>query len=370
MTYPKLSIIIPCYNNGTLLAEMIECVRRQTFEDWELVIVDDQSTDNTPSIVRAYEQADERIKLVCRTREPKGSTTCRNIGFDNSRGEYIIHFDADDLISDTCIENRVKFVDENPDVDYASFPAMTFTNSDKLPVFSDKGKKYGAEKNGIDLLKRFLSADYPFSTWNNIYRKTVIADIRWDEEVKIYTDFSYIVPGILSGLKHKFSEQQEVDYYYRTNQPTGSMCSTFVSQEKCNSTIYLFSKTLGLLSVRSDFKKRKKEFLKYIILHFERLILDADVSKIEEYLSFVRKYYSDWHTNSLLLISILAQNLKNRRVRRILVYFIFALRFGYTNYLTIIFTQACIVIKKEILRKLPLCKSASITYVKNCFCKK
>ncbi|MCW0484740.1 glycosyltransferase family 2 protein [Gaoshiqia sediminis] len=339
MFYPKLSIIIPCFNNGSLLAVLIECIRRQTFEDWELIVVDDQSTDATPSIVRGFEQTDKRIKLIVRSQEPKGSATCRNIGFDMATGKYIIHFDADDLISDTCFENRVKFMDNHPTIDYASFPAMAFTDPDKLPSFHDKGRLYGADQDDIDLLKRFLSADYPFSTWNNIYKRTALEDIRWDEKVKIYTDFSYIVPGILKGLKHQFSGQEEIDYYYRVNPPTGSMCSTFVSPEKCSSTIYLFSKTLDSLSKRADYKKRKKQFLQFIVLHFERLVMDGDKTKVQDYLVFCEKYFRGNIATSLDLISKIVIGIQNLKLRKGVLYLLIVLRFGYLKYFKVLLKQ-------------------------------
>ena len=97
MAVPQLSVIIPCYNNGPLLSEMINCILRQTYDDWELIVVDDGSTDDTPAIVGNFAANDSRIRLVQRDREPKGSATCRNIGFDHSRGRYIKHLDADDL---------------------------------------------------------------------------------------------------------------------------------------------------------------------------------------------------------------------------------------------------------------------------------
>ena len=95
----NLSVIIPCYNNGKLLAEMLDCCLRQTYSDWEVIIVDDGSTDDTSSIVSEYVQKDARIQYHTRERSPKGSVVCRNIGFELSSGKYIIHFDADDLIS-------------------------------------------------------------------------------------------------------------------------------------------------------------------------------------------------------------------------------------------------------------------------------
>ena len=96
-----LSAIIPCFNNGYLLSEMIECVISQSYEDWELIIVDDKSMDNTLEIINKYIIKDNRIRLYVRDREPKGSVTCRNIGLMHSTGKYIIHLDADDLISNT-----------------------------------------------------------------------------------------------------------------------------------------------------------------------------------------------------------------------------------------------------------------------------
>src|SRR5699024_11650042 len=109
MHIPRLSIIIPCYNNGILLSEMLGCILHQTYDNWELIIVDDGSTDDTPEMVTAFAATDSRIRLIRRDREPKGATTCRNIGFDHAQGEYLMFFDADDLISDTNFERRVAF---------------------------------------------------------------------------------------------------------------------------------------------------------------------------------------------------------------------------------------------------------------------
>ena len=64
MAVPQLSVIIPCYNNGPLLSEMINCILRQTYDDWELIVVDDGSTDDTPAIVGNFAANDSRIRLV------------------------------------------------------------------------------------------------------------------------------------------------------------------------------------------------------------------------------------------------------------------------------------------------------------------
>ena len=66
MYTPRLSVIIPCYDNGTLLSEMIDCIRRQTYRDWELIVVDDGSRDGTPGVVAAFAAEDDRILLIRR----------------------------------------------------------------------------------------------------------------------------------------------------------------------------------------------------------------------------------------------------------------------------------------------------------------
>ncbi len=218
MYTPRLSVIIPCYDNGTLLSEMIDCIRRQTYRDWELIVVDDGSRDGTPGVVAAFAAEDDRIRLIRREREPKGATTCRNIGFDHARGEYLIFFDADDLIADTCFERRVAFMDANPDADYASFPAKYFTDSAHLPAITDKGKSWGVGDDSMDALTSLLYGDYLFAVWCNIYRRASLAPFRWDEQIKIYQDLDYLLTGLLSGkLTHRFGYQDRLDYYYRIN---------------------------------------------------------------------------------------------------------------------------------------------------------
>ena len=291
-----LSIIIPCYNNGRYLIEMINCFRHQTTTDWELIIVDDGSTDDTPQMVEKAIRDLPNAYFLRRNREPKGSVVCRNIGYDKASGKYVCHLDADDLVSSTFVEHRVAFMENHPDVDYASFPAKRFDNPQKLPKYEEGGYSWGVGDDNDDLLLCFLKGyDYPFSVWNNIYKREAIKELPWDENVRIYTDFSFIVPCILAGLKHKFSGLQEVDYYYRNDSNDKvAMTKNFVSDEKCKSTIYLFTKTLRSFEKLELDPIYKKEFFNFVILHFHRLMMsDATKSKknIDEFVEWVDYYY-------------------------------------------------------------------------------
>lgn len=313
MNNPVLSVIIPCYNNGKYLAEMLDCCLRQTLKEWEIVIVDDGSTDNTCSIIEKYVKKDSRIRLFHREREPKGSVVCRNIGFEKSIGKYIIHFDADDLITDTCFENRVAFMDNHPACDYASFPAKSFTSKDKMPPTDADNAEFGIKKSG-DILNDFLTVNYAFSVWCNIYRREKIANLKWDERVLIYTDFSYIIPTILQGLEHCFSGQAEIDYYYRVAYTKTNMCANFVSDAKAKSSCYLFKKTLDGLMQRADYKERKNQYFQFVLLQTERLVLNCDNTKIEDFLSVITPYYKE-RGDRLRSISLNSTKKKNDVLR-------------------------------------------------------
>jgi len=329
MNNPILSVIIPCYNNGKLLAEMLDCCIRQSFQEWEVIVVDDGSTDDTPSIVEEYAAKDQRIQFYHRDREPKGSLTSRNIGFSHSKGKYIIHFDADDLISDTCFEKRVAFMDVHPECDYATFKGRGFSMKDGQMVFH-KGTPYGVNKVDGDLLMGFLTTHYPFSIWNNIYRREAIADYEWDERVKVYSDFSYAVPVILKGMNHQFADIAEEDYYYRQFYSKNNMCASAVNEDKCASTVYLVSKTLKSLKERDDYEKRKNEFLEFIVLHYKRLILGGNYSDARKYINMLSEFYPEGIVESFDTILDRFSKAKHNKSYELRVYWAFYDHFHYS----------------------------------------
>ena len=92
----KVSIIMPVYNAERYLREAIESVLRQTYTDFELLLINDRSTDNSGAICREYGEKDARIILLENETETHGPGPTRNIGLDHASGEYIYFMDADD----------------------------------------------------------------------------------------------------------------------------------------------------------------------------------------------------------------------------------------------------------------------------------
>lgn len=111
---PRVSILLPAHNEAAEIVEAIGCIRQQTFTDWELLVLDDGSTDATPALVAAQAAVDPRVRLL--RFEHQGLTRTLNAGLRVARGELIARQDADDRSLATRLERQVRFLDAHPEV--------------------------------------------------------------------------------------------------------------------------------------------------------------------------------------------------------------------------------------------------------------
>lgn len=115
---PLVSVVLPTYNRADLLPAAIESILNQTYQNFELIIVDDGSTDNTTELLNAYRQKDKRVKII-RSFENRGISYARNQGNITARGKYIAVMDSDDISLPDRLKKQVAFMEENPDVTVA-----------------------------------------------------------------------------------------------------------------------------------------------------------------------------------------------------------------------------------------------------------
>ena len=104
MNPPKVSILIPLYNSENYIEETIQSCLNQTYENIEIIIVDDGSTDKSLQIAKSFESG----KLKVYSQPNSGACKARNLAFEKSIGDYIQYLDADDLLSENKIENQRK----------------------------------------------------------------------------------------------------------------------------------------------------------------------------------------------------------------------------------------------------------------------
>lgn len=121
-----ISIITPCYNAEKFIRETIESVIAQTYSNWEMIIVDDCSRDNSVQIINEYVSTDSRIRYF-KTDKPSGSPTLpRNIGIQNAKGRYVSFLDADDIYCPTKLENQLKCFTDNVGIVFSNYEKMKY----------------------------------------------------------------------------------------------------------------------------------------------------------------------------------------------------------------------------------------------------
>lgn len=115
------SVIMPAYNCEKYIAEAIESVLNQNYTNWELIIINDCSTDNTEQIIKSYQQKDRRIKLINLTQN-RGVANARNIGIRNAEGKYIAFLDADDIWQKEKLYKQIQLLESiNADITYTAY---------------------------------------------------------------------------------------------------------------------------------------------------------------------------------------------------------------------------------------------------------
>lgn len=125
-----VSIITPAYNAAAYIAETIESVFNQTYINWEMLIVNDCSQDNTAEIVQSYAVKDKRIKLI-NLKQNSGAAVARNTAMQNAKGRYIAFLDSDDLWKKEKLQKQIQFMQRNG-------YAFTFTNYQYLKLKLDE----------------------------------------------------------------------------------------------------------------------------------------------------------------------------------------------------------------------------------------
>ena len=138
---PLVSIIVPVYNVDRYINQCVDSIINQTYKNIELILVDDGSTDNSPNICDEYAKTDARIKVI--HKKNGGLSSAREIGIDNSTGEYVMFIDGDDWLDEETILSCVDCVYKDRSVDLVSFPYVREYKDKSFPVhFFDGNKRF------------------------------------------------------------------------------------------------------------------------------------------------------------------------------------------------------------------------------------
>jgi len=160
---PLVSIIIPCYNYGHLLADTLNNIKEQSYSNWECFIIDDNSTDNTAAVATSFSDKDARFCYL--HQQNLGPAAARNLGLSKAKGEYIQFLDADDLLENKKIEQQIALFLSHPEYDIVYSNVKYFKNNNPTVLYDDitlEGSKPWMKKisgKGDDVLLPLLKGN-------------------------------------------------------------------------------------------------------------------------------------------------------------------------------------------------------------------
>ena len=205
---PVISVIVPVYNAELYLESLLQSILRQTFEQFELLLIDDGSTDRSGSICDEYKLTDNRIKVIHKRNEGQGNA--RNLGLDLAQGEWIFFADDDDIVEKDALEELLRIAnEENSDLVVAGYYGYNFTGVvrwNEIPkgVETNTGKAHIVNDcSGV-----------PWSmVWGKLYKRKIWEHIRFSDSSRYYED-SWIMPSIYIESLRMTTYPRAVYHYY------------------------------------------------------------------------------------------------------------------------------------------------------------
>ena len=213
-----ISIIIPVYNVEKYLRQCLESIIKQTYKNYEVLLINDGSTDRSGMICEEYEKRDKRFRVIQTKNE--GVSAARNLGIKNSKGEYIGFIDSDDWIEPEMFEDLLGRIEETQaDISCCSY-WIERGNTQKTSIISEK------IYTGTESLKALFNGEINSYLWCKLIKRDIMKSIVFPVG-KIYEDFS--VMHIIIGKAKKVSFIPKAEYHYRSTY--GSLTRTWSAKQ-------------------------------------------------------------------------------------------------------------------------------------------
>ena len=292
----KVSIIVPIYNAERYLQECVSSVLCQTHSDWELILIDDGSTDNSSALCDRYAQEDSRIKVVHKVNS--GASASKNHGLDMAVGDYVIFLDADDYwLNDSFLSNLVELAEYNDlDIVRGEYQAIT---EDGLPLFSRVPPQSSLPFthkviNASSFLENAVRGEYFLVL--SLIRRSVLNDVRFNvsriflEDMLFYSHIflkplrCMYVPDLVFYAYRKHSQSVSNRADFRKIEDSFRMCYEFnglvklatdpdVKTHWMHKSLEIYYSTLDTLSL-DDYYSSRNEYIKQLDLcHLRRDVL-------------------------------------------------------------------------------------------------
>lgn len=280
----KISIIIPIYNADDYIEKCVNSILNQTYKNYEIILIDDGSTDNSLAICNNYASKNENIKVI--HIENGGPSRARNIGIKNASGEYILFIDADDVIKNDMIEKLVLICDDADVVMCSYYQCKNYQKLDKDKIVFDHKLGNNIFKEG-QIKNIFVKGFYTnnivglWSMWNKLYKRNFIKknDIILNESLIRAEDFWFNFD--IFCYAQKVITTSEPLYYYMQVNDNSIMHRIRYSQydEWVNNRKKLLQKN-EILKIKIDYCVFYKNFLYNVSVYIRYLAQQKEKEKI------------------------------------------------------------------------------------------
>ena len=261
----SISVIVPVYNTEKYLRRCVDSILAQTFTDFELLLINDGSTDSSGAICDEYAQKDSRVRVF--HKENGGVSSARNLGLDNAKGEYIAFVDSDDYIDNRmyeCLYNKA--IEDDSDIVYSDIRLIFGENSKyyKMAKFSD-------EKNAM--MKNYITHVWTV-IWNMIVKKEIYSNnaLYFPQGVSYCEDFWLSVR--LMHYAKKISHIDEAFYNYYLDNGNSCIHNLNKRTEREEQTAYL--ETIDFFKEKGLLNEYEKELSWRVLKSKQELVLDSN----------------------------------------------------------------------------------------------
>lgn len=256
MDAPLFSIIVPVYNVSQYLGNCLKSIAEQSYTDWECILVDDGSTDNSGLICDEFSKKSQRFVIV--HKENEGVSCARNTGLDISKGQWLIFIDSDDYIQKDYLHDLAECIKH--DVDFVFTGYTIFQDNQIIRKARYKFGVHTADERR-EVVSVILSSGTP---WAKAYKNDIVKKngLKFDRNLSISEDRMFLYDYLPYVKSVCISDK--TDYYYRQNPNS-------ISFTKRNPTEYVYRQDIlgeKALKVRDSWKLTMKQFLPFIIAHF------------------------------------------------------------------------------------------------------
>jgi len=267
MNTPKISVIVPIYNAEKYLNECIDSILNQDFTDFELLLVDDGSNDNSGQLCDEYAKKDKHIKVFHKNNG--GVSSARNLGIDNAKGEYIIFIDSDDYVDVNYLS--ILMSGGESDLVITGYDSFGY----KVENFSFENAEYFGQKISI-CLSRYLNS-IPFRVpWDKRYKSEIIRkySIRFDPSLKIAEDTVFVQTYLL--YCDTLELKKGIPYHYRMDFSTLSSSKYSLSSREYIYTSQIVMHAYKMISLKYSLclKSYYNVINKIIIILYYRHIVE------------------------------------------------------------------------------------------------